>query len=371
MNKVKFAILGCGRIFKKHADAISSIQGAEIVAVCDKNIGRASDCGAKYGVPFYTDLSDMMRFHPEADIVSILTHSGDHANSALEVCRYQKHVLVEKPMCLSLSDADRMIYMCKEANVKLFVVKQNRYNLPVKKLRTAVESGKFGKLVLGTVRVRWCRTQEYYDQDAWRGTWRDDGGVFTNQASHHIDLLEWMMGEVESVFAKASTRLANIEVEDTGVALLRFKNGALGVIEATTATRPKDLEGSISILGEKGTVEIGGFAVNKLKTWQFLGDDNEAVENFSSNPPDIYGFGHQEYIQDVVNCIQLNHEPVVSGVDGRRSLELIHAIYESIETGKEVFLGFSPNTYADNDIGAFGSLRFKPISSKLGSQPLE
>jgi predicted dehydrogenase len=198
---------------------------------------------------------------------------------------------------------------------------------------------------MGTVRVRWCRPQSYYDQDPWRGTWAFDGGVLTNQASHHVDLLEWMMGEVDSVFALSRTALVNIEAEDTAVVVLRFRNGALGVIEATTAVRPKDLEGSISVLGECGSVEIGGFAVNKMKTWNFVesrdGDD-EVLEKYSVNPPSVYGFGHQAYYEHVVDCIKNDRRHLVDGLEGRKSLELINAIYESIETGKEVQLRFRP-----------------------------
>ena len=227
----------------------------------------------------------------------------------------------------------------------LFIVKQNRFNVPVLKLREALDQGRFGKIVLGTVRVRWSRTQSYYDQDSWRGTWAMDGGVLTNQASHHIDLLEWFMGDVESVFARTSKALANIEAEDTAVVSVKFKSGALGIIEATTATRPNDLEGSISILGERGSVVIGGFAVNKMESWSFEDAENgdeKVFENFSENPPNVYGFGHQAYYEHVVECISNNGKNLVDGLQGRKSIELISAIYESVETGKEVFLQFEP-----------------------------
>lgn len=226
-----------------------------------------------------------------------------------------------------------------------FVIKQNRFNVPVIKLREAYEEGRFGKLVLGTVRVRWARHQAYYDQDKWRGTWAMDGGVLTNQASHHVDMLEWMMGDVESVFARATTALVDIEAEDTAVVTLKFKNGALGIIEATTATRPSDLEGSISVLGENGSVVIAGYAVNKMQSWAFneeLEGDSEVLENYSVNPPNVYGFGHQAYYEHVVSCISHSGHNLVDGLQGRKSIELISAIYESVETGKEVFLRFKP-----------------------------
>jgi predicted dehydrogenase len=248
-------------------------------------------------------------------------------------------------MALTLPGADAMIRACDRHGVRLFVVKQNRFNVPVVKLRQALEEGRFGRLVLGTVRVRWCRRQDYYDQDAWRGTWALDGGVLTNQASHHIDLLEWMMGEVDSVYALATTALVRIEAEDTAVVALKFKSGALGIIEATTAARPKDLEGSISILGERGSVEIGGFAVNEMKVWRFEDarpEDGEVLAKYSVNPPNVYGFGHQAYYEHVVDCISGERPHLVDGLEGRRSLELISAIYESVETGREVQMRFVP-----------------------------
>jgi predicted dehydrogenase len=281
----------------------------------------------------------------QVDVAVVLTESGLHAEHVVALSRHGKHIIVEKPMALTLPDADRMIAACDAAGVRLFVVKQNRLNVPVVKLREALVAGRFGRLVLGSVRVRWSRDQSYYDQDGWRGTWALDGGVLANQASHHIDLLEWMMGDVESVFALARTALVDIETEDTAVVVVRFANGALGVIEATTATRPTDLEGSISILGEGGTVVIGGFAVNQMQTWNFaskqVGDD-EVLSSYSVNPPNVYGFGHQAYYEHVVRSIREGAPQLVDGLAGRRSLELISAIYESIETGKEVFLRFRP-----------------------------
>lgn len=349
MNKIRFALVGCGRISKKHAEIIGEqqIKDAKLTAVCDIYEEKARFYGEKYQVPSFTDMHEMMRkMGDQIDVINVLTESGNHATHVIELAFYGKHIVVEKPMALTLDDADAMIRACDTARIKLFVVKQNRYNYPVQKLRQAMEENRFGKLVLGTVRVRWCRKQAYYDQDAWRGTWSMDGGVFTNQASHHIDLLEWMMGEPESVFAKASTALVNTETEDTGIATIRFRNGALGIVEATTAARPKDLEGSISILGENGTVEIGGFAVNEMKVWNFVDqkeEDKEVLEKYRQNPPNVYGFGHLAYLEHVIDSIKNNKPALVDGLEGRKSLELIMAIYESIETGKEVFLRFNPN----------------------------
>ena len=304
-----FALVGCGRIARKHADLLAggNVSRASLNAVCDIREERAREYGERYGVPWFTDMHAMMvALGNRIQVVSILTESGNHSRHARELARYGCHLVVEKPMALTLEDADAMIAACDQAGVKLFVVKQNRYNAPVQRLRAALEAGRFGKIVLGTVRVRWCRTQAYYDQDAWRGTWAMDGGVFSNQASHHVDLLEWMLGEPETVFAKASTALVDIEAEDTGVAVVRFRSGALGVIEATTATRPVDLEGSLSILGERGTVEIGGFAVNEMRTWNFAerepGDDDVLADS-RQMPPNVYGFGHQAYLDHVVDSI--------------------------------------------------------------------
>jgi UDP-N-acetyl-2-amino-2-deoxyglucuronate dehydrogenase len=344
---LKFALIGCGRIAKRHSEllGLKQIPGAELVAVCDLIEAKAAALGRRMSVPHFTDMHEMMR-KVVADVVVILTESGVHAEHVCAIAPYGKHIVVEKPMALTLADADRMIRACDGAGVKLFVVKQNRFNVPVVKAREALDAGRFGKLVLGTVRVRWCRTQEYYDQDAWRGTWALDGGVLSNQASHHVDMLEWMMGDVDSVFAMSATALVNIEAEDTAVVTLRFANGALGVIEATTATRPRDLEGSLSILGDGGTVVIGGFAVNEMKTWSFATPqpgDEDVLRRYSVNPPNVYGFGHQAYYEHVVDCIRDNRRQLVDGLEGRRSLELISAIYESIETGKEVAMRFRPN----------------------------
>ena len=340
-------LVGCGRIAAKHAELLGGgrIAGARLEAVCDTLLPRARIMGDQYGVSAYDDMHRMLKAHPRVDIISILTPSGDHARHLLELVGYGKHMVIEKPMALTLGDADAMIEACARHRVKLFVVKQNRFNLPVQRLKEAVDQGRFGKLVMGTVRVRWCRRQDYYDQAAWRGTWAQDGGVFTHQASHHIDLLEWLMGDVASVFARGTTALARIETEDTGAAVIKFCNGALGIIEATTATRPKDLEGSISILGERGSVVIEGFAVNRLRTWQFedQGPLDEAILRTSSeNPPDVYGFGHKAQYDHIVDCIAHDRKALVDGVEGRKSLEVIAALYGSIETGREIFLKDKP-----------------------------
>lgn len=317
-----------------------------MVAVADPEPIRLAKATAMVGVPGYADLHEMMRAHKDIDVVCVLTPSGLHPEHVIAVANYGRHVIVEKPMALDIRDARMMVDHCARAGVRLFVVKQNRFNVPVVKLRESLDAGRFGQLVMGSVRVRWSRDQNYYDQDAWRGTWAYDGGVFMNQASHHVDLLVWLLGEPVRVWATARRALVNIETEDTGVAVITFANRTIGVVEATTAVRPKDLEGSVSLLGAKGSVVINGFAVNKLETWKFsepIAEDADILERFSENPPDVYGYGHARYLAHVTEAIRTGAPALVEGVEGLRSLVVINAIYESIATGREVSLaGFEP-----------------------------
>lgn len=342
-SPLRFALIGCSKVARKHAVALGRIEQARLVGVCDINKDRAESFGREFSVPSFTDKNALFEA-VSCDAVVISTPSGDHAARALDMVPFGKHIVVEKPMALRLEDADAVIRACDEAGVKLFVVKQNRYNRPIQAVRKALDEGRFGKLVLGSVRVFWCRGPDYFAESPWRGTWALDGGVLTNQASHHIDMLEWFMGDVESVSAMCATRLANIETEDVGVATLRFKSGALGVIEATTATRPKDLEGSITILGEKGSVQVGGFAMDKLVTWSFSDrrpEDDLILKTHSENPKD-FAWNHEEYLRGVISSIHTGQKALVDGLEGRKSLELINALYESAETGREVPLRFRP-----------------------------
>lgn len=340
-KKYRVAIIGCGRIFQKHQQSIAMEKEiAELVAVCDSNPERLEAAVKKTGLAGYADYREMIA-KEKLDLVSICTPSGNHAEIAIECSAKVPNIVVEKPMALRMKDAEALIAASDKNGSRLFVVKQNRYNPPVVALRKALDEGRFGKLLIGTIRVRWCRHPAYYQQDAWRGTWAWDGGVLTNQASHHLDLLTWIMGPVESVFAKTATYLAPTETEDTGVAIVKFKNGAIGTIEATTCARPKDLEGSISVLGEKGSVEIAGFAVNQMKTWNFLESKPEDADIFktSTQPTDVYGFGHSAFYQEVFKCIREDRKSMIDGMEGRKSLDLINAIYESVETNSEVNLG--------------------------------
>ncbi|HRT98213.1 MAG TPA: Gfo/Idh/MocA family oxidoreductase [Ignavibacteriales bacterium] len=344
-KKYNIAIVGCGRILKNHLTAISN-NNFNLIALCDTNLNKLNSLDYS-NVPKYSNYDEMLQTHKEIDIVSILTPSGLHSKHCIDIVRkYQKNIIVEKPMALNLYDAEEMIKTCDEYCVKLLVVKQNRFNLPILKLKEFIDTKRFGKIVLGTIRVRWSRTQEYYDMDSWRGTWSLDGGVLANQASHHIDLLLWTMGEPISVFAKSGTYLHNIEVDDTAVAIVKFKSGALGLIEATTCARPHDLEGSISILGEKGNMVIGGFAVNKIISCDFTDmrkeEKDEIFEKYNENPPNVYGFGHIKFYKNVYESLLHRKKALVDGLEGYKSLELINAIYESVETGKEIFLRYQP-----------------------------
>jgi predicted dehydrogenase len=342
-DQLRIGLIGCGRISGRHIDVLKAVDGINLVAVCDPVTARRDRAAASSGATPYTSHQEMIRSE-RLDVVSVLTESGSHARIGIEVAPHVGVLVVEKPMALTLEDADRLVETCDAHQTRLFVVKQNRYNPAVLRLRGAFEAGRFGKLVMGTVRVRWCRRQEYYDQDAWRGTWKDDGGVFTNQASHHLDLLQWFMGPIESVMAYTTTRLVNVETEDTGVAVIRFLDGALGVVEATTATRPNDLEGSLSILGERGSAVVGGFAVNKVDVWNFTEPEPADADalTVSAAPPNVYGFGHYGFYKDLVDVVATGRRSMLDGLEGRKSLELTNAIYESAATRSEVRLRFVP-----------------------------
>jgi UDP-N-acetyl-2-amino-2-deoxyglucuronate dehydrogenase len=338
MSSLTFAVMGCGRIARRHCELLAGADYARLVAVCDVIPERAEAFGERYGVPAFADAVEMARA-VAPDVVCVLTPSGMHADHGVALAPHVANLVVEKPIDLSLAAADRLIARCDELDRRLFVVKQNRFNLPVTRLRRALDEGRFGRLVMGTVRVRWSRDQAYYDADRWRGTWAQDGGVLLNQGIHHLDLLEWLMGPVDTVRGYDATQLVDTETPDTAVAVLRFVSGALGVVEATTATRPRDLEGSLSVLGERGSVEIGGFAVNRLRHWRFdepRPEDDRVLAEFSENPPDVYGFGHRRFLRHVRDCIVDGATPLIDRSDARRSLELAHAIHESARTGAEV-----------------------------------
>jgi len=354
-KKIKFSIVGCGRIAYRHIEAILENDKAELVALCDLNLDKATERNKGVDVNIYQNYNEMLR-KENIDVVCIMTPSGMHAEHAIDIInKYKKHVVVEKPMALTVADGQKLIDTAKKNDVKLFVVHQNRFNKAIQKIKSAIDSNSFGKIVLGTVRIRWSRGQSYYDRDPWRGTWALDGGALTNQAIHHLDLLQWLVGEVHSVSAIGATQLVDVEVEDTACAWLKFKNGALGAVEVTTATRPlnKDLEASISILGENGVVIVEGASVNKLSTWTFGGID---LLEYSEDPPNVYGFGHNHIINNVVDSLTKGGDPLVKGEDALSSIRLLHALYKSIEIGgKEVCLSDKPIS------GRFGVIDAKAL----------
>ncbi len=336
-DEFRLALVGCGRIARTHFDALAKIPGLRLTAVCDILPDRAREAGESRGVPYFASY-DTMLAEAASDVVTICTPSGLHPQHGIMAAKAGKHVVCEKPMAIMLSAADELVQVCVEAGVKLFVVKQNRLNPAIQLLKRAIDRERFGRIYMANTTVRWTRPQEYYDQAPWRGTWEFDGGAFLNQASHYVDLIQWLVGPVESVLAKTATLARKIEAEDTGVALLKFRSGALGVMEVTMLTYPKNLEGSITILGENGTVKIGGTAVNKVEHWQFADydDDDKRVEQAATNPPNVYGFGHEAYYRNVLAVLRGAARPDTDGRGGRKSLEIILAAYESAKTGREV-----------------------------------
>jgi UDP-N-acetyl-2-amino-2-deoxyglucuronate dehydrogenase len=336
-KNVRIALVGCGRIARNHVEAISRIDGLELVAAVDTIVDRAKSVAEPLGIPWFTSYEKMLA-EVDCDVVTIATPSGYHPAQGVLAAKTGHHVVTEKPMAISLRGADELVQACDAAGVHLFVVKQNRLNPPVQMLKRAVDRGRFGRLYMANCTVRWTRPQSYYDQAPWRGTWEFDGGAFMNQASHYVDLMQWIVGPVDNVMAKTATLARRIETEDSGVAILRFRSGALGVIEVTMLTYPQNMEGSLTILGEKGTVKIGGMAVNKVEHWEFADTDpdDELARGLDSNPPNVYGFGHEGYYRNVLAVLRGDANPDTDGRAGRKSLELILGIYESAKTGCDV-----------------------------------
>ena len=331
--------MGCGRISRNHFDAIAAVDGLRLTAVCDCVESRARAAGEQLGVPWYVSYETMLR-EAKSDIVTVATPSGLHSAHGMLAARAGKHVISEKPMSITLAQADELVRACDGADVRLFVVQQNRLNPPVQLLRRAIDKGRFGRIFVANTTVWWSRPQEYYDHAPWRGTWEFDGGAIMNQASHYVDLLQWLVGPVESVMAKTATLARRIEAEDTGIAVIKFRSGALGCIQVTMLTYPKNLEGSITILGERGAVKIGGTAVNAVEQWSFADHDadDDLVASASTSPPNVYGYGHQGYYRNVLAVLRGEAKPDTDGRGGRKSLELILAIYQSARTGAEVAL---------------------------------
>ncbi|MEL3901265.1 MAG: Gfo/Idh/MocA family oxidoreductase [Treponema phagedenis] len=349
---MKIALIGCGRISFKHIEAFVAMQErVEFVAACDPILERAEEkrCEYKKSIPdadvkIFTDYKEML-IECKPDVVTIATESGKHKDIAVHCLKNGVHVICEKPMALSTSDAQEMIDTAKQGNKKLAVCFQNRFNAPVVKTREALEKGRFGKMLHGMIQIRWNRNEGYYAQAPWRGTWEQDGGTLMNQCTHGIDLLQWMMGE-DAVRVQAQTRrfMRPIEAEDFGCAIVEFASGAVGIIEGTADVYPKNLNETLSLFGTEGSVVIGGLAVNKMETWRFadaekVGDTEEKVLNpDEKDPPTVYGFGHTALFNDFIDAIEQGREPLVSGEKGKKALEIILAIYKSQKTGQPVNL---------------------------------
>ncbi len=336
----RFGIIGCGRIAPRHADSLKEIPGAELVQVCDTVENRAHHFAEKYGAAYCLDYHELLA-NPKIDIVNICTPSGLHAGMAIDALSAGKDVIVEKPMAMSVADANRMISTAREMNRKLCIVLQNRYNPPMQDFYKAVRNGKIGNILLGSVTVRWYRPQEYYN-DGWHGTKAMDGGALMNQSIHHIDALQWLVGvPVKSVFAYTATLAHKMEAEDVGVVTVRFENGALATIEGSTVTYPQNLEASVALFGEKGSLKVGGTALNRKVFWKIEGEiehEKELLTREDVDPPSIYGTSHRHVIEDMIDAIENNRDPQTDGVEGRKSLLLVSAMYESAKKSREVFV---------------------------------
>ncbi|HOO60783.1 MAG TPA: Gfo/Idh/MocA family oxidoreductase [Candidatus Mcinerneyibacteriales bacterium] len=337
---IKMGLIGCGRISKNHFETIKNLGTAvQLTAVCDIIEERAKAAAAPFHVPFYTDYKTMLD-NETMDMVSICTPSGLHPAMGIEAAKRGIHVLSEKPMAVRLEDAEALIRACDHHGVHLFVVKQNRLNPGVAGLKKAVDENRFGKIYFLNSTVFWTRPQDYYDMAPWRGTWEFDGGCFMNQASHYVDLIQWIGGPVESDMGQTATLARKIEAEDTGAAVLRFRSGAMGVIQVTMLTYPRNLEGSLTVIGEKGTVRIGGMALNTVEKWEFSDSrpEDKAILESNYTPPNVYGFGHLQYYENVLQVLTGKAAPSTDGRSGKKSLELILAIYQSNMENRSVSL---------------------------------
>lgn len=356
---MKYALVGCGRISPNHI-AAATANNLEFVGICDINPTNMHDKILKFElnpIHTYTDYREMLN-KEKPELVAICTESGKHAAIALDCIDAGCNVIIEKPIALSLTDADEIIRRGHEKGVKVCANHQNRFNKSIQKIRDAVNKGRFGKMFYGTAHIRWCRDWEYYSRADWRGTWEQDGGALMNQCIHNADLLRWMMGnEIDEVVGMTDKlNHSYIEAEDLGIALIKFKNGSYGILEGTTDIYPKNLEETLYLFGEKGTVKAGGASVNKIEEWRFsdqLDDPEEVKRQFGENPPNVYGFGHTPLYADMIDAIQNDREPYVTGEAGRRALELVLAVYKSAAEGKPVKLPLTECSTMDF-VGRFG-----------------
>jgi UDP-N-acetyl-2-amino-2-deoxyglucuronate dehydrogenase len=339
-RKIRIALVGCGRISAKHFEAMEAhAEDLELVGVCDTDPERLEAAVSRYRVKGYGTLSALLS-DCDADLVVLATPSGLHPAQTECIAHAGRHVMTEKPMATRWRDGLRMVEACDRAGVQLFVVKQNRWNRTLQFLKRAVQEKRFGRICMVAINVFWTRPQAYYDQDKWRGTWEFDGGALMNQASHYVDLLDWLIGPVADVHAFTGTLARDIEVEDTATMSIRWRNGALGTMSVTMLTYPRNFEGSITIIGERGTVRVGGVAVNRIEHWEFdsQADYDNEVLNADYEPPTVYGFGHAAYYRNVIQALRGKVEPETDGREGLRSLEILIAAYLSARDGKTISL---------------------------------
>ena len=339
-RKLRFALVGCGRISANHFQSLARhAERAELVAVCDNRPEALAAAVKRTGARGFASLTELLA-GSDADIVTLATPSGLHPQQAIEVAQAGRHVLSEKPMATKWDEGMAMVRACRDARVKLFVVKQNRLNATMHLLKKAVDDGRFGRVFMVNVNVFWTRPQSYYDEAPWRGRWDLDGGAFMNQASHYVDMVDWLVGPVDNVHAYTATLARDIEAEDTGVMSLRLRSGGLASINVTMLTQGRNFEGSITILGERGTVRIGGVAVNEIQHWQFDAADpmDEQVSAASYQTTSVYGHGHPMYYDNVVATLRGEAQPETDGREGLKSLELLIALYMSARDGKRVSL---------------------------------
>ena len=335
-KKINVAIIGAGRIAEHHLKSIKKIKNFKLNAICDLNHAKAFSFSKKYQVPYYQDYDDMLKNEKAIDIVAIMTPSGCHYEHCRDILiKYKKHLIVEKPTFLRPSHVNEIYNIAYRNNLKIFPVFQNRFNKSIQKIKKEISTKKIGKINIVNIRVRWCRPQRYYDLEPWRGTFSHDGGALTNQGIHHIDLLRYLIGEVKEVTSNMFTLGSKIEVEDTGLALFKFHNGAVGSLEITTAARPIDFEASISILGSKGTAQIGGLAVNQILVYT---PNPKICKKFSEKIPDAYGFGHYEFYNQIYKSISNNKKFVITREDCFKTILLLNAFYVSNENKKKINL---------------------------------
>lgn len=347
MKTFRIGVLGCGRVSQRHLEVYrDELRGAHVVAVCDKVESKAAhvarELKCKVAPSYEALLADK-----DIDLIVILTESGNHAQHTRAALEAGKHVIVEKPAALLPEEIDSLAALAKQKQLLYSVIFQNRFNPSMRALKSAWDAGRFGKLVVATVRVRWCRYQDYYN-DGWHGTWAMDGGVINQQAIHHLDALQWICGTPESVVSLQDRRSNQLEAEDTTAALLKFSNGGLGVIEATTAARPRDIEASISIVGQGGSVVINGIALNLIDTWEFVEawpEDSKAKEKYSQQVPTGYGLSHGPFLQETIDRLHAGVlVPPVSAQEGAQAVRLVHALYRSSEVGAWVAMNETPRS---------------------------